>query len=88
MPRFIPVLGLVGGPLVFAYNAALMFGASGQTLSWAAIGVIPIFAWEVTLALRLIVKGFNPSALASMSTNPEDGGLTGVHQPADVPSNV
>ncbi len=24
--------------------------------------MIPIFAWEVTLAFRLIAKGFNPSA--------------------------
>lgn len=62
VPRFIPVLGLVGGPLVFAYNTAQMFGASEQILSWAAIGVVPIFAWEVTLAFRLIAKGFNPSA--------------------------
>ena len=62
VPRFIPVLGLVGGPLVFAYNTAQMFGASEQILTWAAIGVVPIFAWEVTLAFRLIAKGFNPSA--------------------------
>ena len=62
VPRFIPVLGLVGGPLVFAYSTAQMFGASEQILTWAAIGVVPIFAWEVTLAFRLIVKGFNPSA--------------------------
>ena len=62
VPRFIPVLGLIGGPLVFAYHTAQMFGASEQILSWAAIAVVPIFAWEVTLAFRLIAKGFNPSA--------------------------
>ena len=87
VPRFIPVLGLVGGPLVFAYHTAQMFGASEQILSWAAIGVIPIFAWEVTLASRLIAKGFNPSALASLSADPDDGVLKGVHQPTVVPSN-
>ena len=68
VPRFIPVLGLVGGPLVFAYNAAQMFGISAQIASWAVIGVIPIFAWEVSLAIRLIVKGFKPSAIASEPT--------------------
>ncbi len=70
VPRFIPVLGLVGGPLVFAYSAAKMFGISEQILVWAAIGVIPIFAWELTLAIRLITKGFNQSATASESATP------------------
>ena len=31
VPRFIRVLGLVGGPLVFAYHAAQMFGLSEQS---------------------------------------------------------
>lgn len=70
VPRFIPVLGLIGGPLVFAYNTALMFGASGQIVSWAAIGVIPIFAWEVTLAIRLIAKGFDASPMTSGVARP------------------
>jgi hypothetical protein len=62
VPRVIPVLGLVGGPLVFAYNAAVLFGLSEHIPAWAAIGVIPIFAWELSLALYLIAKGFNSSA--------------------------
>jgi len=69
VPRFIPVLGLVGGPLVFAYNTAKMFGLSDQIPSWAAIGVIPIFAWEVSLAIYLIVKGFKPAAISAMASN-------------------
>ena len=67
VPRFIPVLGLVGGPLVFAYNTAQMFGFSEQISSWAVILVIPIFAWELSLAIRLITKGFNAPATASES---------------------
>ena len=68
VPRFIPVLGLTGGPLVFAYNTAMMFGLADQIQAWAAILVIPIFAWEVSLAVRLIVKGFAPAALSAMSS--------------------
>ena len=49
VPRVIPVLGLVGGPLVFAYNTAQMFGLTNQIQAWAAILVLPIFAWEVSL---------------------------------------
>jgi hypothetical protein len=51
--------------------------------------VVPEFIWELGLGIWLIVKGFNASAVASLSTTPdEDGVLTGVdRQPAVVPSN-
>jgi hypothetical protein len=65
VPRFIPVLGLVGGPLVFAFAAAVLFGLFGQYSVLPAIAAIPEFAWELTLAFWLIIKGFNPSAIAS-----------------------
>jgi hypothetical protein len=58
VPRFIPVLGLVGGPLVFASGAAQMFGLYQQISAWAAVTAVPVFAWEISLALYLIVKGF------------------------------
>ena len=51
------VLGLIGAPLVFAINAAKVFGVFGAIESWAGIGVVPIFAWEVSLAVYLIVRG-------------------------------
>ncbi len=69
VPRFIPVLGLIGGPMVFAYHTAQLLGASEQLLMWAVIGVVPIFAWEISLALRLIIKGFNASAVVSEATS-------------------
>jgi hypothetical protein len=65
VPRFIPVLGLVGGPLVFAANAAVMFGLVAQLPAWAAFAPLLEFAWELSLALWLILKGFNRAALAS-----------------------
>jgi len=71
VPRFIPVLGLVGGPLVFAYSAAKLFGIFEQIPALAGLLVIPIFAWEVSLAIRLIVKGFNPTAIASRPATTE-----------------
>ena len=63
VPRFIPTLGLIGGPLVFAYNTAALFGV--EPPAWVGLAVIPIFAWEVSLALRLIGKGFNTNASAA-----------------------
>ena len=70
VPRFIPVLGLVGGPLVFASDAAQMFGIYEQISAWAAIAAVPVFAWEICLALYLILKGFRPSAAARLATAP------------------
>jgi hypothetical protein len=69
VPRFIPVLGLVGGPLVFASGTAQMFGLIDQISVWAGIGAVPIFAWEICLAVYLIAKGFRPMGnLPSEST--------------------
>lgn len=77
VPRVIPVLGLLGGPLVFAINVAQMFGI--YIPAWAAIAVVPIFAWELSLALWLIGKGFNLSAMrnapGSGSAKPESNRL-------------
>jgi hypothetical protein len=67
VPRFIPVLGLVGGPVIFVYTVARMFGIFDPMPAWVGILVVPIFAWEVTLALWLIVKGFRSAAAASES---------------------
>jgi hypothetical protein len=87
VPRRMAVLGLVGGPLIIASGAAVVLGVFEAGSVWQIIATIPEFLWELSLCIWLIVKGFNPSALASMSTNPDDGVLTDVRQPAVVPSN-
>ena len=59
VPRWIAVLGLVGGPLVFASSTAVLFGAYDQTSPAALIAALPVFAWEMCLAVRLITRGFD-----------------------------
>jgi len=61
VPRFIYVLGLVGGPLIFICAMLVMFGVFPQISVWGALLAIPVFAFEMTLAVRLIGKGFNSS---------------------------
>jgi len=61
VPRFISVLGLVGGSLIFSCALLVMFGVILQVSVWGAILAIPVFAYEMSLAVRLIVKGFNSS---------------------------
>ena len=59
VPRFIAVLGLFGGSLIFVSGTAVMFGLYTQGSTVGLIAGLPVFAWEVSLALWLIIKGFN-----------------------------
>jgi len=76
VPRVIAVLGLGGGPLIFASSAAVLSGRYGQVSVWGSIAAVPVFAWEMSLAVRLIVKGLGPSAVASLDARqwPGTGG--------------
>lgn len=65
VPRLIAVLGLVGGPLIFASATAVLFGLYGQLSAWGALAALPVFGWELALAVWLIAKGFKPSAGAT-----------------------
>jgi uncharacterized protein DUF4386 len=70
VPRFIAVLGLVGGPMVFAFAIGVLFGAYKQVSVLGFVTAIPAFAWELTLAIWLIAKGFKPSAGAMDAVAP------------------
>lgn len=63
VPRWIAVVGLVGGPLVFLSSTAVLFGLYEQVSTFAGLGAVPVFVWEMSLAGYLIVKGFRPSPL-------------------------
>jgi hypothetical protein len=66
VPRVIAVLGLVGGPLVCVSGVAVMFGLWDAELSTQSLLMaLPVFAWEVSLAVFLIVKGFRSSGITS-----------------------
>jgi hypothetical protein len=82
VPRRLAVLGLIGGPLIIASGAAVVLGVIEAGGMWQTIAAIPEFLWELSLGIWLIVKGFNPSAIVSLSANPDDGVLTSVRQPA------
>ncbi len=65
VPRAMAVLGLVGGPLVFASGIAVLFGLHEQLSLSSFIATVPEIAWEASLGIYLIVKGFRPSPLTS-----------------------
>ena len=60
VPRWIARLGLGGGALVLASSTAVLFGLYAQTSAVALVAAIPVAAWEICLAVRLIVRGFVP----------------------------
>ena len=63
VPRVLPILGLIGAPLLIAAQTAIMFGLIGRLSPLAAIAALPIALWEFSLGVWLTVKGFNPSAI-------------------------
>jgi hypothetical protein len=82
VPRLVAVWGLIGYAIILCGSLLEVLGFNLLT-----IHAIPGGLWELFIGVWLIVKGFNPSAFASESTDPDDGVLTGVDQPAVVPSN-
>jgi hypothetical protein len=63
VPRILPTLGLIGAPILIASVAAQLFGLIGQVSPVSAIAALPIAAWEFSLGIWLVVKGFTPSPI-------------------------
>ena len=63
VPRVLPLLGLIGAPLLVAGDIAVLFDLIGRTSSPAAITALPIALWEFSLGVWLVVKGVRPSPI-------------------------
>ena len=58
VPRAIAILGLVGGSLVFLSGTAVLFGAYPDLSTIGVAAAMPVLAWELSLAVYMIIKGF------------------------------
>ena len=67
IPRWLSGFGLIAVTLGLAQYLITFFSASVSSASEIEILHIPIFLQEMVFAVWLIVKGFNPSAIASES---------------------
>jgi hypothetical protein len=67
LPRWIPVWGLTAAPLYLASGLLAMFGLVDPSSPILIFLFLPAALLEMVLAVWLIVKGFNASALASPS---------------------
>jgi hypothetical protein len=61
VPRWLALLGLVGGPLHFATVIAQHFGLVEPFSAVRAVATVPVFAFEAILGIWLIVRGFTPA---------------------------
>ena len=66
VPRALALLGIVAGPVHFASFVAVLLGVIEAGSVGQGIASIPVAAFEVILGIWLIVKGFNPSAVARL----------------------
>ncbi len=69
VPRLIPTVGLIGGVLLLADVTAIFFGAYDLGSVWHGIAAAPIFVWELSLGVWLVVKGFKPSPITVAATH-------------------
>ncbi len=70
VPRIIPVMGLIGAPLLITAVIATLFGSTlfgsiGHASSLALLAALPVAAWEFSLGVWLVVKGFRPSPITA-----------------------
>jgi hypothetical protein len=65
VPRVIPVIGLIGAPILIAAVTVKLFGSPGSIAGGAGLAAIPVAAWEFSLGMWLVVKGFRPSPITA-----------------------
>jgi hypothetical protein len=65
VPRVLPVMGLIGAPLLISAVIAKLFGGIDHYSAWSAIATLPVAAWELSLGVWLVVKGFRPSPITA-----------------------
>jgi len=65
VPRVLPVMGLIGAPMLIASSVAVFFDVIAPISTWSGIATAPIALWELTLGLWLTFKGFRPSPITA-----------------------
>jgi hypothetical protein len=66
VPRWLPVLGLIGAVLLVALWLAVLVGSVKAVSPVAAIATLPIAVWEFSLGVYLTFWGFKPSPITAV----------------------
>ena len=76
VPRVIPLMGLIGAPLLLASNTATLFGINEQLSVLSTLALPGIFFWELSLGLYLAIKGFKPAPITADPIEPTTAQVT------------
>ena len=66
VPRRLSRIGIVGGPVLVAGYLAVLFGLIAQHGPVAGLSALPVAVFEFSLGVWLVVKGFDPDAVAAL----------------------
>jgi hypothetical protein len=61
VPRGMAMLGLIGGPMICASGLAVVLGIIDHESTFKYLSALPEIAWEASLTIYLIAKGFRGS---------------------------
>ncbi len=78
VPRLIPTLGLIGGPLMISSVIGQIIGINDKVSVWSGIALVPIFTWELSLGLWMAIMGFNRSAPIAAAIAADSGNPAGI----------
>ena len=71
VPRILPVIGLIGAPLLLAAPVGILFGVIDQVSPAGFLSALLIAAWEIGLGFWLVFKGFRADAVERVESEPE-----------------
>ena len=70
VPSAIPLLGLVGAPVLLAASIGVAFGTHDVSAGVHGLLAAPIALWELSLGVYLVTKGFRPSPVIASDAGP------------------
>jgi hypothetical protein len=82
VPRRLAMIGLVGGPVLFAASVGILFGVLDAGDALYAIAVAPEFVWELALGVYLTATGGRVDELADGGAVPADAAKAGARRNA------
>jgi hypothetical protein len=80
VPRRLAMLGLIGGPVLFAASTGILFGVLDKGHPLYAVAVAPEFIWELALGVYLTATGGRVAGLVDQDAAPAVAADTGVRR--------